>query len=183
MKFSPTPLSNAWLIETAVFEDCRGKFVRLFCQKGLKEIHEGKLVEQINYSVTLKKGTIRGLHFQCPPECEVKLVRCLRGSVFDVMLDLRRNSPTLLHWYGEVLSGKNAKMVYVPEGVAHGFQTLEDDCEMLYLHSRVYSPSNEGGIRYDDPRIRIEWPCGVTEISERDRNHPFLTDDFRGIIV
>ena len=121
------------------------------------------------------------MHFQYPPKAEVKLVRCLRGSIFDVIVDLRRDSKTFLQWYGKKLSGENMMMLYVPEGCAHGFQTLEDNCEMLYLHTEFYSPSHEGGLRYNDPKIGIQWPLEVTEISRRDESYPLLPPDFAGV--
>lgn len=183
MKFSRGPLKGIWIIETDFFQDQRGKFTRLFCQNELREIHRGRPIEQVNYSLTLKKGTVRGIHFQHPPKAEVKLIRCLHGTIFDVMVDLRRNSPTFLQWCGEILSRENMKMVYIPEGFAHGFQALEENCEMLYLHTEFYSPLHDGGLRYDDPRIGIEWPLEVTEVSERDRHHPLLTSEFSGITV
>ena len=183
MKFSRGPLNGIWIIETEFFQDKRGKFGRLFCQNELREINHYKPIEQVNYSFTLKKGMIRGIHFQHPPKAEVKLIRCLHGTIFDVMVDLRRNSPTFLQWCGEILSQENKKMVYIPEGFAHGFQALEDNCEMLYLHTEFYSPSHDGGLRYDDPRIGIEWPLEVTEVSERDKHHPLLTSEFSGITV
>lgn len=183
MKFSQGPLKGIWIIETEFFQDRRGKFARLFCQNELREIHRGRPIEQVNYSLTLKKGMVRGIHFQHPPKAEVKLIRCLHGTIFDVMVDLRRNSPTFLQWFGEILSRENMKMVYIPEGFAHGFQALEENCEMLYLHTEFYSPLHDGGLRYDDPRIGIEWPLEVTEVSERDRHHPLLTSEFSGITV
>lgn len=183
MNIQSTPLAGACLIETEPFQDHRGKFARLFCQQELKKVLNGKVLEQINYSVTVKKGAIRGLHFQYPPMAEVKMARCIRGTVFDVIVDLRKRSPTFLKWHGETLSQDNMKMMYVPEGFAHGFQTLEDNCELLYLHTASYSPKDEGGLRYDDPMIQIEWPLDVTEVSEKDSNYPFLTSDFAGIFL
>jgi len=183
MRFSQTPFQGAWLVETEPFRDHRGKFVRFFCQNELREIHNGRPVDQISYSLTVKKGTIRGIHYQYPPKAEIKLIRCLRGAVFDVMVDLRQNSPTFLKWHGEILSGENMKMLYVPQGIAHGFQTLEENCEMLYLHSGFYSPLHQAGLRCDDPKIGIQWPLGVAEISEKDCNFPLLTSDFPGIIL
>ena len=110
-------------------------------------------------------------------------MKCLRGSVFDVIVDLRRDSETLLQWYGEILSGDNLKMMYVPEGFAHGFQTLEENTELLYLHTEFYSPEHEGGVRYNDPMINIAWPLEVTEISEKDQKYPLLSEDFEGVRV
>jgi dTDP-4-dehydrorhamnose 3,5-epimerase len=183
MRFSKIPFSGAWLVETEPFQDHRGKFVRFFCQNELRDIHNGRPIDQISYSLTVKKGTIRGIHYQFPPNAEIKLIRCLNGSVFDVIVDLRQNSPTFLKWHGEILSRENMKMLYVPQGIAHGFQTLEENCEMLYLHSGFYSPSQQAGLRFDDPKIGIQWPLEVTEISERDLNFSPLTSGFSGVIL
>ncbi len=183
MKIRPTRFEDAWLVEAEPFQDERGKFARLFCQEELRTVHKGRPIEQINYSLTVNAGTVRGLHFQFPPKTETKLVRCLRGAVFDVIVDLRRKSPTFLHWQGEVLSGENMLMLYVPEGFAHGFQVLEPNSEILYLHTAFYSPDHEGGVRYNDPRLNIDWPREVTDISVRDQNHPMLTADFSGLAL
>ena len=136
---------------------------------------------QINHSLTRKKGAIRGLHFQYPPKAEIKVVKCLSGSVFDVIVDLRRNSSSFLQWHGEVLSSENEKMMYVPEGFAHGFQTLEEDTELLYLHTEFYSPEHEGGVLYNEPMINVSWPLDVTDISTKDNNYPLLSTSFEGI--
>lgn len=183
MRFSPTPLRQAWVIEPEFFQDHRGKFARFFCREELRKIHDGSSIEQINYSLTVEKGTIRGMHFQYPPKSEVKLVRCLSGTVFDVIVDLRQWSLTFLQWYGQTLSGENMKMMYIPRGFAHGFQTLEENCEMLYLHTEFYSQPHEGGLRYDDPTVKIQWPLEVTGVSDKDHNYPLLTSDFSGIAV
>lgn len=183
MNIVQMPLYNTWLIETELFEDERGKFARFFCQEELGRIQKEICVKQVNYSVTNQKGAIRGMHFQYPPKAEVKLVRCLRGTVFDVMVDLRKDSKTFLQWHGVKLSGENMNMLYIPQGVAHGFQTLEENCVMLYLHTEFYSPSHEGGVRFDDPKIAVQWPLEVTEISSRDKKHSLLPDDFSGIDV
>jgi len=123
------------------------------------------------------------MHFQYPPKAEIKIVKCLYGSVFDVAIDLRKNSPTLLQWHGEVLSAENKKMIYIPEGFAHGFQTLENNSELLYLHTEFYSPKYEGGIRYNDPRINIKWPLEISYISNRDNEFNLLDNNFLGISV
>jgi len=183
MKVTPIPLHGALTIDTSGFEDERGKFARFFCNEQLKDVLGERTIEQINYSLTVKKGTIRGMHFQYPPKAEVKLIRCLRGSVFDVMVDLRKGSGTFLEWYGEILSGENMKMLYIPEGFAHGFQTLEQNCEMLYLHTELYTPSSEGGVRYDDPAVGIQWPLKVSDLSDKDYKHLLLTSEFAGIDV
>jgi len=181
MKILQSPLQDAFIIEAEPYVDHRGEFVRLFCQEELKEIGHHKNIAQINHSLSRKKGAIRGMHFQYPPKAEVKIVRCLSGSVFDVIVDLRHNSATFLYWHGEVLSEVNQKMMYIPEGYAHGFQSLEDNVELLYLHTEFYSPEHEGGVRYDDPKINISWPLEITDISKKDKLHPLLPEDFRGI--
>lgn len=178
MKIKPTPLQEAFIIELEPVTDDRGLFTRVFCQQELRNILHDKNIVQINHSLTRQKGALRGMHFQYSPKSEIKMVKCLRGSVFDVIIDLRKGSPTFLKWHGEVLSAKNMKMMYIPEGFAHGFQTMEGNCELLYLHTEFYSPEHEGGVRYNDPKIGIKWPLGVTDISERDKNHPLLGEDF-----
>ena len=183
MKILQSPIQNAFIIEAKPYVDKRGKFGRIYCQDELKQIGHYKPIVQINHSLTSKSGSIRGMHFQYPPKAEIKIVKCLRGSVFDVIVDLRRDSDTLLQWYGEILSGDNLKMMYVPEGFAHGFQTLEENTELLYLHTEFYSPEHEGGVRYNDPMINIAWPLEVTEISEKDQKYPLLSDEFEGIRI
>jgi dTDP-4-dehydrorhamnose 3,5-epimerase len=181
MNLIETPLKGAFVVKTEPFKDSRGFFARLFCNGSLKEIIENISISQINYSHTIEKGSIRGLHFQYPPKAEVKMVRCLNGSAFDVIVDIRRNSPTFLKWYGEIISGDNFKMMYIPKGFAHGFQTLEANCSLLYLHSESYDPSCEGALRYNDPMLEIKWPLTAAQISERDLNHPLLTPGFSGL--
>ena len=183
MKILENPFKNAFVLQVAPYADHRGKFGRIYCQDELKQIGHYKKIVQINYSLTKKSGAIRGMHFQYPPKAEIKMVKCLRGSVFDVIVDLRRDSETLLQWYGEILSDENLKMMYVPEGFAHGFQTLEENTELLYLHTEFYSPEHEGGVRYNDPMIKIAWLLEVTEISEKDQKYPLLSEDFEGVRV
>lgn len=183
MDINPAHLTGVHLIETSSFLDHRGKFARFFCKKEFKDLLKDKDIEQVNYSLTAQKGAVRGLHFQHAPMAEVKMLRCLSGSVFDVMVDLRKDSPTFLKWCGEIISQENMKMMYVPEGFAHGFQALEDDCELLYLVTAPYSPEHEGGLRHDDPMINIDWPLETTEISEKDRSHPLLKFSFKGIVL
>ena len=183
MKFTPLPLSGAYIIEPEPHEDDRGLFARIFCRQELQKIGHNKNIVQINHSRTRQKGALRGMHFQYPPKAEIKMVKCLRGSVFDVIIDLRRNSPALLEWHGEILSAENMKMIYVPEGFAHGFQTLTANCELIYFHTEFYSPEHDGALRYNDPRIAIRWPLEVTDISERDSRHPFVQQDFTGILL
>jgi dTDP-4-dehydrorhamnose 3,5-epimerase len=182
MKILENPFEKAFVLEAEPYVDHRGKFGRIYCQDELKQIGHSKQIVQINHSLTRRSGVIRGMHFQYPPKAEIKMVKCLRGSVFDVIVDLRRDSDTLLQWYGEVLSDENLKMIYVPEGFAHGFQTLEENTELLYLHTEFYSPEHEGGVRYDDHMLRISWPLEVTEASKKDQEYPLLSKDFRGIM-
>jgi dTDP-4-dehydrorhamnose 3,5-epimerase len=124
---------------------------------------------------------VRGLHFQFPPDSEMKFVRCLRGRVFDVAVDLRSESRTFLNWYAIELTPSNARMVVIPERFAHGFQTLEDDCELLYLHTQIYQPGSEGGLKYDDPRVAIDWPLPAQDLSQRDQLHAWIDDNFQGL--
>jgi dTDP-4-dehydrorhamnose 3,5-epimerase len=183
MKILENPFKNAFVLQAEPYVDHRGKFGRIYCQDELKQIGHYKQIVQINHSLTRKSGAIRGMHFQYSPRAEIKMVKCLRGSVFDVIVDLRRDSDTLLQWYGEILSDDNLKMMYVPEGFAHGFQTLEEDTELLYLHTEFYSPEHEGGVRYNDPMLSISWPLEVTEVSKKDQEYPLLSKDFQGIIL
>jgi dTDP-4-dehydrorhamnose 3,5-epimerase len=183
MKIKQTSLQNAFVIEPEPFRDDRGLFARVFCRQELWNILHGKNIVQINHSLTPQKGALRGMHFQYSPKSEIKMVKCLRGSVFDVMIDLRRGSSTFLKWHGEVLSAENMKMMYLPEGFAHGFQTLEENCELLYLHTEFYSPEDEGGVRYNDPLINISWPLEVTDISKKDKNYSLLSKDFEGLLL
>lgn len=183
IKFSSLLLKGAYIIEPLPFIDERGMFARIFCKREFEEKNLMTNFVQINHSLTKKKGSIRGMHFQFPPYAEIKIIKCLKGSVFDVVIDLRKDSPTFLQWHGEILSAENMKAFYVPKGFAHGFQTLEDDCELLYLHSELYTPSGEGAIRYDDPKINIKWPSTPTEISEKDQIHPFIDEKFKGIEI
>jgi dTDP-4-dehydrorhamnose 3,5-epimerase len=166
------PLSGAFLIELEPKFDERGSFCRLFCQERLNEKIDEFSCMQINLSDNLKKGTLRGMHTQPPPYLEAKIVYCLRGKVFDVIVDLRENSPTYLQHFGMKLSEEDPCALYIPKGFAHGFLTLEEGCQMLYLMSDLYKPGYECGYRYDDPAFGIEWPFAPTLLSERDKNHP-----------
>jgi dTDP-4-dehydrorhamnose 3,5-epimerase len=183
MNFNPLPLQGAYVIEPNPYEDHRGKFSRIFCQEELKQIGHYKQIVQINHSLTKQKGAVRGMHFQKPPKAEIKIVKCMSGSVFDVIVDLRKDSSTFLKWHGEILSSENMKMMYIPEGFAHGFQTLDNNAELLYFHSEFYTPLYESGIRYNDPKINITWLLDPINISEKDQNYPLLTSIFEGVIV
>jgi dTDP-4-dehydrorhamnose 3,5-epimerase len=175
------PLHGLMLIERKRIQDSRGYFSRLFCSADLKCAGWEKKIAQINHSFTEKKGTIRGMHYQKRPFTDSKLVSCTKGKIWDVAIDLRLNSPTYLKWYGQILSSENNKSMLIPDGFAHGFQTLAKNCEIIYLHSSYYNADAEMGIRYDDPKISISWPLEACEISERDQSHPLITKNYRGI--
>jgi dTDP-4-dehydrorhamnose 3,5-epimerase len=181
MIFTSTPLQGSYTIEVNPMADERGWFARTFCKNEFSKIgHEGEWV-QLNHSFTKQKGALRGMHYQLPPFSEVKLVRCIAGAVFDVIVDIRKDSATFLQWFGVELSAQNKKMIYIPQGFAHGFQTLSNDCELIYHHSAFYTPGAERGIKYDEPLINIQWPLAPTTVSERDQQHPFLNNHFKGI--
>ena len=183
MMFNPTPLAGACTIELEKRGDDRGFFARLFCEREFAQAGLETHFVQINNSLSAKRGTLRGLHYQLPPAGEVKVVRCVRGALWDVILDLRAGSPTFGKWFGAELSAENRRMMYVPRGFAHGFVTLADDTEAVYLVSAFYSPENERGVRFDDPAHAIAWPIGPEEISEKDRNWPDLNAAFHGFEV
>ena len=181
MIFTETKLQGSYTIEVNPFTDERGWFARYFCMDEFKQIGHTKPWLQMNHSATNKKGSLRGMHYQLPPFSEIKLVRCVAGAVFDAIIDLRKESFTFLQWFGAELSAENKKMMYIPEGFAHGFQCLTDNCELLYHHSEYYKPNVEAGIRYDDQRINIRWPLPVTIISMRDSAHQYIDENFKGI--
>jgi dTDP-4-dehydrorhamnose 3,5-epimerase len=181
MIFNPLNLRGAYIIDLEPKRDERGWFARYYCKEEFQRIGHAKEWLQMNHSFTAKKGTIRGMHYQMHPFKEVKLLRCIKGTIHDVILDIRKDSPTFLQWVSVILSAENKKMLYIPEGFAHGFQSLEDGCELLYHHSALYNAEAESGIRYDDPLLQIDWPLAVTIVSKRDTEHILLTNDFRGI--
>ncbi|WP_285905648.1 dTDP-4-dehydrorhamnose 3,5-epimerase family protein [Pseudodesulfovibrio pelocollis] len=181
MRFDPLPLAGAYRLEGANFADDRGWFARIYCAEELESVGLGKTISQANISMTRRKGAVRGMHYQHPPHAEAKIIRCLRGSVFDVMVDLREESETYLCWCGEVLTADSGKALLVPEGFAHGFQTLEDDTQLLYMHTEPYAPECEGGIRFDDPAVGIQWPFPPSYVSERDLKHPLIAQGYVGI--
>ena len=183
MKISQTPVQGLMVVDTESHTDHRGAFARLYCQNELREIINPRQILQINHSSTHTVGAVRGLHYQYPPHAEMKLIRCLKGKVWDVAVDLRSGSPTFLSWHAEELSKSNKRMMVIPEGCAHGFQVLEEDSELLYLHTAFYTPSSEGGVQPTDPTLAISWPLSVQDLSDRDRSHPLLTSDFAGLIV
>ena len=171
MKFAKTPLQDAYLINLDLKEDERGFFARLFCSSEFKELGLENTFVQVNNSASVHPYTLRGMHYQIPPHDEVKIVRCIEGSLYDVIIDIRPNSPTFKQAFGTVLSAKNRMMMYVPRGFAHGFLSLEPHSEVLYLVSTPYSKEFERGIRWNDPSFRIEWPNTPQHISEKDQQH------------
>jgi dTDP-4-dehydrorhamnose 3,5-epimerase len=175
------PLAGLKRVERMPIADSRGSFSRLFCADDLAAAGWTGPVAQINQSVTLRAGSVRGLHYQNAPHQEMKLVTCLRGAVWDVAVDLRAGSPTFLAWHGETLSAENHRALLIPPGFAHGFQTLTEEAELLYCHSAAYAPGAEGALNLLDPRLAIDWPRPIGEISERDRDHPRLSADFEGL--
>lgn len=176
-----TPLRGLRLLQRRPLGDQRGYLERVFCATELRPLLDGRSIAQINHTLTSARGTVRGMHFQFPPFTETKLVSCLHGEVFDVAVDLRTGSETFLHWHAEILSGDNYRTLLIPDGFAHGFQTLTEDCEMLYLHTAEYRAEAEGGIDALDPRVGIAWPLPLAERSTRDAGHPPLSDDFAGV--
>lgn len=176
MIFSETRLKGAFIIEMERREDERGFFARSWCQKEFLAHNLNPVVVQCNVSFNRTKGTLRGMHYQAAPFAEAKLVRCTAGAVYDVIIDLRRDSGTYKQHVGEVLSAGNERMMYVPEGFAHGFQTLEDNTEVAYQMSQFYSPEHARGVRYNDPAFGIHWMIGDPVMAERDRTYP----DFAG---
>lgn len=175
MKLIPSPLKGAYLIEIEKFEDSRGFFSRMFCKETFDSHGLESNFVQMNNSYNVRKGTLRGMHYQLAPYQEVKLVRCVHGSLYDVILDIRPDSPSLGKWFGAELSKENRSMMYVPKGFAHGFVTLEPDTEVIYAVTEVYCKENERGIRWDDPEFQIKWPLSPTTISEKDANHRNFT--------
>lgn len=174
MRFIETGLPGAWIVEPEPVGDLRGCFARTFCVREFAAHGLATGFVQHSVSRSLVAGTLRGLHFQRPPHEEAKLVRCLRGAIWDVIVDLRPQSPARGRWQGFALSAANRRQLYVPEGFAHGFQTLEHDTEVAYLISAFHVPAAGGGVRHDDPALAIDWPLPVTAISARDRSWPLL---------
>lgn len=172
MKFHPTPVESTHLIELERRGDDRGFFARIFCEQEFTGHGLDARFPQANNSLTARRGTLRGLHYQLPPAAEAKVVRCIRGALFDVVADLRPDSPSYGRWFGAELNAENRTMMYVPRGCAHGFVTLADDTEALYLSSAPYAPEQERGLRYDDPWLGIEWPIRPVEMSGKDDSWP-----------
>lgn len=180
MLFHPTPLAGAFTIELEKRGDERGFFARFFCEREFSQAGLVSHFVQVNNSLTAKKGTLRGLHYQLAPAAETKVVRCLRGSLYDLILDVRPDSATFGQSFGAELSADNRRMMYVPRGFAHAFLTLQDDTEALYLVSDYYAPELERGIRYNDPKFAIHWPLEPQEVSAKDMQWPDFDPAFHG---
>jgi dTDP-4-dehydrorhamnose 3,5-epimerase len=179
--FTPLPLSGLRLIQRNPISDHRGSLQRMYCkdillQQGIKEV-----IEQINLTLTSRKGAIRGMHFQHAPYAENKMVNCLRGRIFDVAVDLRKNSPTFLKWHAEILTPESNTCLFIPQGFAHGFQTLTENCEILYFHTASYHPEADDGVSPLDPVLNIKWPLLPTEIADKDKNYSYITAQFEGL--
>lgn len=175
------PLAGLILVERQRSGDRRGFLSRLFCSEELAAAGWEKPINQINLTCTAKRGTVRGMHFQQAPHAEMKLVSCVRGEVYDVAVDVRANSPTFLQWHAEYLSADNGRALLIPEGFAHGFQTLTDEVDLLYCHSAAYCPSAEAGLNPQDRRLAITWPLAIADLSPRDAAHPSIDSTFQGV--
>ncbi len=180
-RISDTPIPGLKIVERSPRSDERGFLARLFCAEELAPAGWSKPIAQVNQTLTRRRGAVRGLHFQLPPHAEMKLVTCIRGEVWDVAVDLRRGSPTFLKWFGAQLSAENGCALLIPEGFAHGFQALTEDCELLYFHSCAYQADSESAVHPEDPRVAVAWPQPIAEMSVRDRGHPMLLPSFQGI--
>lgn len=179
MRFSAAPIAGVWVIDPDFRQDERGRFFRAWCSQEMEQHGIRFHPLQANMGFSLLRGTTRGMHFQVEPAPEAKLVRCTRGSMFDVALDLRPDSPTRGRWFGTELTAENGRMLFVPEGCGHGYQTLEDGTEMHYMTSQVYTPSAARGARFDDPAFGIDWPLAATAVSEQDRQWPLFAEQTR----
>lgn len=175
MKFTETKLKDAFIIQLDKHSDNRGFFARSFCKNEFAKFGLNNEIVQINNSLSKHKGTLRGMHYQVHPNQEDKIIRCVKGSIYDVIIDLRNESETFLEWFGLELSEDNRKSLYVPKGFAHGYLTLSNNSELFYLSTEYYSPESEKGIRWDDPKFNIEWPIDITEISEKDAALPLFS--------
>ena len=183
MKFVNTPLAGLTIVQTQPHTDARGRFVRVYCEEEFFVLRPRLRFMQVNLSLTRGRGSVRGLHFQRPPAAEAKLIRCLRGAVFDVALDLRAGSATYLQWHAVELDETAQRQVFIPEGFAHGFQALSDEAELLYQHTAPYRPDCEGGVRFDDARLDIRWPLTPVNVSPRDRSFAAIDTGFEAIAL
>ena len=181
--FIPTSLDGLFKIEHQPIKDSRGFLNRLFCSNDFQEIGFNKSIVQMNHTLTKREGVVRGLHYQNIPDTEAKIVSCVSGEIFDVVVDLRKNSPTFLKWHSEILSSENNFSMYIPEGFAHGFQSLSNNCNLIYMHSNSYSSNSEAALNALDPKLAISWPLEITEMSKRDKTHPMISTHFKGIEI
>lgn len=181
--FIETPLDGLVRVDRKPIVDTRGFLSRFFCAEEFMEIGFTQPIAQMNHTLTRQEGAIRGMHFQVPPHTENKIVTCIQGEILDVAVDVRKDSPTFLQWHAEVISAKSHTSLFIPRGFAHGFQALVADSELLYIHSAFHMPDAEGALNAFDPALAINWPLEVTEISERDRNHPMLDSQFEGVVL
>ncbi|WP_369987458.1 dTDP-4-dehydrorhamnose 3,5-epimerase family protein [Pseudomonas xanthosomatis] len=181
LQLQALPLDGLFSVVHKSHGDTRGRFSRLFCEGSLGELGTPFHVRQINHSHTVGQGSVRGLHYQLGDSPEAKLITCLRGEVWDVAVDLRQGSPTFLHWHAEHLRAGDGRSLLIPAGFAHGFQVLSEEAELLYLHSADYAPGREGGLSVHDPKLAIDWPLAVKNLSARDAEHPWLTPSFAGV--
>ena len=172
MIFKETALQDAYVVDIDPVEDSRGFFARTWCRREFQVLGLNPEAVQCNLSFNHIRGTIRGMHYQAAPHSEIKLVKCLRGAIYDVIIDLRPKSPSFRAWLGIELNENNRRMLYVPEGFAHGYQTIEDNSEVFYLVSNFYHPESERGIRWNDPAFKIEWPLKASLVSPKDSSHP-----------
>lgn len=182
-EFIKSPFSGLFLIQRKRIGDMRGYLERLFCAREFPEAGWTESIAQINQTYTANQGTVRGMHFQYPPHAEKKMVMCMKGRVYDVAVDIRKNSPTFLKWHGEILSPESSNALLIPEGFAHGFQTLTPDVEMLYCHSEFYAPEYEVGICPTDAAVNIAWPLKIADMSNRDKSHPKINETFDGVVI
>jgi dTDP-4-dehydrorhamnose 3,5-epimerase len=181
MQINVQPIEGLYMVELNPFVDSRGSFSRIFCSNELKNVMNNENIVQINISKNNQKGLIRGIHYQKKPNAEMKLINCIKGKIYDVVVDLRINSKTFLQWRSYELSQDDNKLLIIPKGCAHGFQTLAENSNLLYFSSEFYSADNEGGINYNDPLINIKWPLPIGEVSNRDKEFKFLNNNFKGI--
>jgi dTDP-4-dehydrorhamnose 3,5-epimerase len=183
MDFITTNIEGLYIIQPKKLEDDRGLFARTFCKNEFKQIGFEQEFVQFNHSYNKTRGTIRGMHFQVAPYCEKKLIRCVQGAVFDVAVDIRQGSPTFLQSFGIELNAVNMKSFLIPEGVAHGFQTLQDDTALIYHHTAYYTAGADAGLRFDDAALHINWPLPAVNVSEKDLSYKLIDNDFKGITI
>jgi len=183
MEFIPSHIEGLYTIAVRKLSDERGIFARTYCKNEFKQIGFDKEFVQFNHSLNKNKGTVRGMHFQQQPFAETKLIRCVQGAVYDVAVDLRKNSPTFLQWFGVELNEENMLSVLIPAGFAHGFQAVTDDAVLIYHHTEFYTPQADSGIRFDDPALKIEWPMPPVFVSEKDKGYGAIDNNFKGIEI